>query len=154
MLAKLTAMLVRLKQFLWRSNPQEPNDLSSRAPWPKPLCGDAIERQKAARVLEAKREREEAMGKRNRSLSVDIRGAKTKTKDQMQSSLFSTLPAEIRLQIYEMVLCETGQVHIIAGGGNEPSRFYGRTCLALGRMCPPGSRCYVHSNLLLTCRRM
>ncbi|KAF2438619.1 hypothetical protein P171DRAFT_437057 [Karstenula rhodostoma CBS 690.94] len=99
------------------------------------------------------RVRQRALKSRKRSLSVDRKGRKTKT--QTQSPFFSKLPPEIRFMIYEMVLCETAQVHIIVKGckrEGDTTQMYGRTCVEPRRYCPPGSRCRVQSQLLLTCR--
>ncbi|KAK7181325.1 uncharacterized protein CC84DRAFT_934886 [Paraphaeosphaeria sporulosa] len=99
------------------------------------------------------RGRQRALKSRRRSLSVDRKGRKMKR--QAQSPLFSMLPPEIRFMIYEMVLCETSQVHIIVKGskrGSDTTEMYGRTCAEPRRYCPPGSRCRVQSQLLLTCR--
>jgi hypothetical protein len=55
--------------------------------------------------------RERAIVKRKRSLSVD-RSKRRSAKLQEQSPFFCLPPAELRLKIYEMVLCETGKIHI------------------------------------------
>jgi hypothetical protein len=98
-------------------------------------------------------ERHKALKNRKRSLSIDKVGRRTKK--QNQSPFFSKLPPEIRLIIYEMVLCETAQVHIIVKSSKRnTTQLYGRTCAEPRRYCPPGSLCRVQSQLLLTCRLM
>jgi hypothetical protein len=53
------------------------------------------------------RRRVRRSAKRKRSVSVDgDRWWNKKAKDQSQSSFFARLPAELRLKIYEMVLCD------------------------------------------------
>ncbi|KAL5397303.1 hypothetical protein PMIN02_002396 [Paraphaeosphaeria minitans] len=74
------------------------------------------------------RNRQRALKSRRRSLSVDRKCRKTRR--QAQSPLFSMQPPEIRFMIYEMVLCETSQVHIIVKGskrGSATTEMYGRT---------------------------
>ncbi|KAH6876191.1 hypothetical protein BKA58DRAFT_381198 [Alternaria rosae] len=61
-------------------------------------------------VKQARRER--ALANRKRSVSVDGRQIKMpfrrreETMEQLQSAFFGKLPAELRLKIYELVLCE------------------------------------------------
>jgi len=61
-------------------------------------------------VKQARRER--AVANRKRSVSVDGKHTKMpftrrkKTVEQLQSNLFGRLPAELRVMIYELVLCE------------------------------------------------
>ncbi|KAF2788034.1 hypothetical protein K505DRAFT_421381 [Melanomma pulvis-pyrius CBS 109.77] len=55
-------------------------------------------------------QREEMLQTRRRNPSVD--GMNERAKDQAQSPLFAALPPELRLKIYEMVLCATGSLHV------------------------------------------
>lgn len=99
------------------------------------------------------RDRQRALKSRRRSLSTDRICHRTKRQDQ--SPIFIKLPPELRLIVYEMVLCETNQVHIIVKGGkrgSDTTELYGRTCTEPRRYCLPGSTCRVQSQLLLTCR--
>jgi hypothetical protein len=83
------------------------------------------------------------------------RSKRPKDDNTAQSPLFSMLPPEIRLMIYELILCETAQVHIIVRNrkrGSETTELYGRNCAEPRRYCPPGSRCRMQSQPLLTCR--
>ncbi|KAH7113892.1 hypothetical protein B0J11DRAFT_142933 [Dendryphion nanum] len=57
------------------------------------------------------RQRVRALNRRKRSPSVD-RKPHEPACSQDQSLLFSSLPAEIRLQIYKILLAETGRLHI------------------------------------------
>ncbi|KAF2252020.1 hypothetical protein BU26DRAFT_248751 [Trematosphaeria pertusa] len=109
-------------------------------------------------TLIARAQRERAIQIRKRSISVDREDRRSTTKTQNQSPLFAKLPVELRIKIYEMVLCETGQVNIIESWNrHDPSRFYGRTCLVPVVYCRElarGKRCTVQSNILFTCRRI
>lgn len=59
----------------------------------------------------AQSRRERRVKNRKRSLSI---GGKRKrdVHEQHESPMFAMFPPEIRLKIYEMVLCESGRVHI------------------------------------------
>ncbi|KAJ4290473.1 hypothetical protein N0V90_010690 [Kalmusia sp. IMI 367209] len=69
--------------------------------------------------LQSNRERQRALKSRNRDLSADR--IRRKTKPQDKSPLLSKLPLELRLMIYDLVLCETNQVYIIVKGGKRGS---------------------------------
>jgi hypothetical protein len=59
------------------------------------------------------RKRVRRVGKRKRSVSVDgKRWYHSKAKDQSQSLFFAELPVELRLKIYEMVLCNREELAI------------------------------------------
>lgn len=101
---------------------------------------------------------------RKRSLSVDGKRKKRKMKDQGQSPLFGKLPAEIRLKIYEMVLCETGRVHVhLKGKATDQSSLASSICVSSEWLCTKREGCKEKQSgksatqrlsLLQTCRQV
>lgn len=75
---------------------------------------------KQRRMMEIKSEHREASLKRRKSLSegastTRLRGLsekKVKCEQQSQSIFFQKLPAELRLKIYEYVMCDAGIIHV------------------------------------------
>jgi hypothetical protein len=83
----------------------------------------------------AQRRRERALKSRKRSLSSDRskRGKKVVAQGQSQSPFFSKFPAELRIKIYEMVLCGTGRLHIRfrpSVDGHDAMNLMSYSCLA------------------------
>lgn len=108
--------------------------------------------------------REERVQNRKRELSVDRTGSKC-VNIQKQSPLFSQLPAELRCKIYEMVLCETGGLHIhFSRDPYDAMALASTTCLELGNGSRNHPRCTElrmqkqrndgNLGLLLACKNM
>ncbi len=79
---------------------------------------------------------------RKRSVSVDGRRKSSRAKEQQQSSFLSLLPLEIRLKIYEMVLCNEDNLKIIT----SHSRYSDWHKIMAMNKCP--------TKLLRTCKRL
>lgn len=100
--------------------------------------------------------RERGLQNRKRELSVERKRNK-RTKDQDQSPLFAKLPTELRLKIYEMVLCETGSVHVFhSTRGHDPLGLASLVSIEEDE-CSDQPLCFGPRptlNLLKTCRKM
>jgi hypothetical protein len=152
-------------------------------PWYGPKCGNYRFQRKCERISkiasieQARRER--GLRNRKRELSVPrdpkrrrIFRLREKEVDyeQRQCFLFAKLPPELRLKIYELVLCETGCVHVYrkAKNGTETTMLSSRLCYQhQGGQCGNEGECVrrsrseneaAHSasmlSLLQTCRKM
>ncbi|KAF2652198.1 hypothetical protein K491DRAFT_719124 [Lophiostoma macrostomum CBS 122681] len=120
----------------------------------------------------SQRRRERALRERERSPAADVdgsgltrtgRGKKRKSREQEQSILFAKLPGELRMKIWEDVLCETGSVHVYLADHRCPHdvlKLMSATCIQPGENNPRLHDCIFNEerertlNLLLTCKRI
>ena len=129
------------------------------------LTEEARQRQiTLSRNSQARRER--ALRERERSPGADASGrdGKGKTrKEQEQSILFAKLPGELRLKIWEEVLCETGSLHVYLAEDRYPDnvlKLMSATCTRPEERNLRLHDCIYNENkkhtihLLLACKRM
>ncbi|KAF2652199.1 hypothetical protein K491DRAFT_695763 [Lophiostoma macrostomum CBS 122681] len=135
--------------------------------WPSRWDKDRHEKKKRGILSSiAQRRRERAIENRKRSLSVDeiskwgIR--RRREKGQEQSVLFEKLPPELRLKIYEMVLCDLGRLHVgFSNRRYDDKGLASVTCLEPDNYHIYHGICQSHErkregrvDVLLTCKRM
>ena len=101
-------------------------------------------------IAQARRER--GVQSRKRGISVDGKrwmspwARKRETKEQYQSSFFSMLPVEIRLQIYKLVLCDEEEKNVEAKEQEKNSDGRDWFSFRAKPSCPVG--------MLWTCRKL
>jgi hypothetical protein len=131
---------------------------------------ETLSRISQTRRERALRERERSPGAEGswwrKSRKMRERKRKRKSREQEQSILFAKLPGELRMKIWEEVLCETGSVHVYLADHRSPDdvlKVMSATCTR-----PEEHNLRLHDcvfsednenkkytiNLLMTCKRM